>query len=167
MNKNIDEKSMINKYINEVQSALPFSCPGRRKFIINLKQELQDISTDNKICDYTTLCELVGSPLAVCDNYISSISSNKIKRNKTFSNLRLCNINGRLRRTRDVHRIQRYRQRRRSNAKERKRDKELCATKGTQGRKGRPINKFAYNIWADRKEDECARHHHRKHTESR
>lgn len=85
MNKNIDEKSMINKYINEVQSALPFSCPGRRKFIINLKQELQDISTDNKICDYTTLCELVGSPLAVCDNYISSISSNKIKRNKTFS----------------------------------------------------------------------------------
>ena len=85
MNKNIDEKSMINKYINEVHSALPFSCPGRRKFIINLKQELQDISTDNKICDYTTLCELVGSPLAVCDNYISSISSNKIKRNKTFS----------------------------------------------------------------------------------
>ena len=85
MNKNIDEKSMINKYINEVQSALPFSCPGRHKFIINLKQELQDISTDNKICDYTTLCELVGSPLAVCDNYISSISSNKIKRNKTFS----------------------------------------------------------------------------------
>ena len=86
MNKNIDEKSMmINKYINEVQSALPFSCPGRRKFIINLKQELQDISTDNKICDYTTLYELVGSPLTVCDNYISSISSNKIKRNKTFS----------------------------------------------------------------------------------
>lgn len=85
MSKNIDEKRMINKYINEVQSALPFSCPGRRKFIIKLKQELQDISTDNKIYDYTTLCELVGSPLTVCDNYISSISSNKIKRNKIFS----------------------------------------------------------------------------------
>lgn len=85
MSKNIDEKNMINKYINEVQSALPFSCPGRHKFIINLKQELQDISTDNKIYDYTTLCELVGSPLTVCDNYINSISSNKIKRNKIFS----------------------------------------------------------------------------------
>lgn len=85
MSKNIDEKNMINKYINEVQSALPFSCHGRRKFIINLKQELQDISTDNKIYDYTALCELVGSPLTVCDNYISSISSNKIKRNKIFS----------------------------------------------------------------------------------
>ena len=84
MSKNIDKKNMINKYINEVQSELPFSCPGRHKFIINLKQELQDISTDNKIYDYTTLCELVGSPLTVCDNYISSISS-KIKRNKIFS----------------------------------------------------------------------------------
>ncbi len=67
-------KNAMNIYVKKVKKSLPVFCPDQKKFLIGLRQELQDYVTLQSDYNLDSLCAAFGTPQNMAAQFIDTLT---------------------------------------------------------------------------------------------